>query len=304
MNTEEQKYETDKPRGMNRWLVAIIVIIIASAISWVMVTNLAVSKSDYASEIKGINNTIGHITDSAASLGNFASYQNSRIDTLTDATQAHFDEVNNSIADANNRIDDSNNKISQTQSDLAVVKAQADNLKTQTDNLKTQTDTLKTQSTTLTSKLASVSQEADNTKSNLDTLNTKVNSLAAGLQITPSVSSGIITLTIQSDIAQTVAFRIDFRPTSDMPQAATLDASLAALYTTPPVTLTANLPVRGDYILFWSASAYHLGLISFTTMGTSLAAGTNTKSITFTTSGTYEILITPEYPTGTSTGSW
>lgn len=286
--------------------VILVTVLISSLITWGLITGLTTSKSVYAADINRIYNNIAHMKDSSASLDNFTGYQNSRIDSLTDFTQTHFDEVNNSISDANGRIsdankriDDSNNKISQTQSDLAGVKAQAD-------NLKTQTDTLTTQYNQLNNTLTTVSQTASDTKSALDTLTSKVNSLAGGLQITPSVSSGSIDLAIQSDIAQTVAFRIDFRPTSDIPEAATMDAALAALYGTPPVTLTAGSVVRGDYTLFWSTtdSHYHLGLISFITMGTSLIAGTNTKTITYSTAGTYEILITPEYPTGTSTGSW
>ena len=86
-----------------------------------------------------------------------------------------------------------------------------------------------------------------------------------------------------------------------------IDEVYQSLYTTPPVTLTAGSAVRGDYALFWNTSdnMYYLGLISFDTMGTYLAAGANTKSITYsTTSDNYEILITPENLTGTSTGSW
>jgi hypothetical protein len=207
----------------------------------------------------------------------------------------------------NNSIIDSNNKISQTQADLAGVKTQANNLKTQTDSLKTQTDALGTQATQLGSQLTTVSQKTDTTKTSLDSLTTKVAGLAPGLQITPSWSSGYITLTINSDIAQTIAFKLDFRPTSDMPTAVnTMDAALATLYVAPPVALTAGSAVRGDYTLFWSTSdsTYHVGGISFITMGTALTAGANTKTISYSTSGSYEILIIPIYPTGTPTGSW
>jgi archaellum component FlaC len=230
----------------------------------------------------------------------FTDYQNTRIDDLTDNTQTQFDEVNNSLADTNNQI-------GQTQSDLAGVKTQANNLKTQTDNLQNQTNTLTTQSTQLTSQLATVKQTASNTQTSLNTLTTKVNGLAPGLQIVPSSSSSTITLTINSDVAQTIAFDIEFRPTTDMPtSSATMDAAMAALYTAPPVTLTAGSSVRGDYTLYWNTTdnTYHVGQVSFITMATSLSAGTNTKSITYSTSGTYEILITPVYPTGTSTGIW
>jgi hypothetical protein len=89
-----------------------------------------------------------------------------------------------------------------------------------------------------------------------------------------------------------------------MPQLATMDTSLAALYSAPPVSLTAGSSVRGDYTLYWDTSnnMYDLGMINFLTNSTSLTAGLNTKTITYSTSGTYQILITPEYTIGT--GSW
>ena len=281
-----------KTREVNIWLVAFIAILIASILNWFMVINLAAPKSDYASEINRINNSMGHMDDSATSLDNFTNYQNTQINDLSDNTQAQFDEVNGSITDTNN-------KITQTQNDLLGVEAKANNLQTQTNDLAAQ-------STQLGNQLTTVSQEGENNSNALGTLSATVNGLPAGLQITPSVSSGTINLSINSGITQTIAFKLEFRPTSDVPQVATMDAALAALYNNPPVTLTAGSSVRGDYTLYWnpSDSLYHLGLITFITMGTSLTAGANTKSITYTTSGTYEILITPIYPTGTSTGSW
>ena len=292
--------EANKTRGVNVWLVALVAILITTLINWLMVTNLAAPKTVYASEINKINNSVGHMNDSATSLTVFTDYQNTRIDNLNDTTQSQFDDVNSSITDANN-------KIGQVQNDLAGVKTQANNLKTQTDSLQNQTNTLTTQSTKLTSQLTNVSQTATNTQTSLNTLTTLVNGLAPGLQIVPSATSSTITLEIDSDDAQIVAFNIVFRPTTDMPtSSATMDAAMAILYAAPPVTLTAGSSVRGDYTLYWNTtdSTYYVGQISFITMGTSLTAGNNTKTITFATSGTYEILITPVYLTGTSAGSW
>jgi archaellum component FlaC len=288
-----------KNNGVNVWLAAIAIVLVTTLINWFLVTNLAAPKTVYAADINKINNSMSHVNDSTTSLNNFTNYENTRIDTLSDDTQNQFDDVNNSITD-------SNNKISQTQADLAGVKTQANNLKTQTDSLKTQTDTLGTQATQLGSQLTTVSQKADTVKTALDSLTTKVNGLAPGIQITAVADSSTITLKINSDVAQTLAFHIEFRPTIDMPQSATTDDSLIALYITPPVTLSAGSQVRGDYTLYWDTtdSLYHIGEISFTTMRTSLNAGANTKTITYTTSDTCEILITPIYPTGTSTGSW
>ena len=75
------------------------------------------------------------------------------------------------------------------------------------------------------------------------------------------------------------------------------------------MALTAGSSVRGDYMLYWNDTykSYDLGLISFITTETTLSAGSNTKTMTYTandSTATYEILITPLYETGTSTGSW
>jgi uncharacterized phage infection (PIP) family protein YhgE len=222
------------------------------------------------------------------------------------------------LDDANNAIADANNKISQTQNGLAGVITQANNLQNQTNSLQSQTNSvqnqanslqnqtnsLTSQTTQLNNQLTNVSQTAAGTQTALTALTATVNSLPTGLQITPSVSSNNISLSINSSIAQTVAFEIVFVPTTDVPQSDTMDASLAALYAAPPVTLTAGSSVRGDYTLYWNTSdnLYHLGMINFLTNSTSLTTGINIKTITYSTSGTFQILITPEYTTGT--GLW
>jgi uncharacterized phage infection (PIP) family protein YhgE len=252
-----------------------------------------------------------HITDSTSSLNDFTSYQDSQIETLSNNTKSELGDANNAIADANN-------EISQTQSGLATVstetnnlqnqtsslQSQTSNLQNQTSSLQNQTNSLTSQTTQLSSQLKNVSQTAAGTQTALTALTATVNSLPTGLQITPSVSSNTISLSINSSIAQTVALEIVFVPTADMPQLATMDTSLAALYSAPPVSLTAGSSVRGDYTLYWDTSnnVYDLGMINFLTNSTSLTAGLNTKTITYSTSGTYQILITPEYTTGT--GSW
>jgi CII-binding regulator of phage lambda lysogenization HflD len=299
MKSQKSNEDMKRATGVNMWLIAIVTIIIASLINWFMVTNLAAPKSVYASDINKINNSMSHINDSTTSLNVFTDHQNTLIGNLADSTQTQFDEVNNSIVDTNNNLSQTESSLSQTQSDLSSVKSQENNLKTQTDSLATQSNQLNSQLTT-------VNQKADNTKTSLDTLTTKVSGLAPGIQIIPTMSSGTISLSIRSDIAQTVAFKLEFRPTTEMSQLATMDAALTALYTTPPVTVTAGSSVRGDYTLYWNTSdnLYHLGIISFITEGTSLSVGANSRTITVVTSGSFEILITPLYPTGTSTGSW
>ena len=306
MTMQENKNYKTKRGAVNVWLVAFVAILVASLLSWFMLNDLATSKTIFNSEINKITNSLEHINDADSSAVSFTSYQDNLINNLSDNTQSQFGSVNNAINDANTQI-------SQTQTNLAVVNTQVNNLQTQanalqtqTGSLQAQTSTLATQSTQLNTQLTTASQTASSTQTALAKLTASVASLPSGLQITPSVSSGAITLSINSSVAQTVAFDIEFRPTTDMPQLATMDASLAALYTAPPVVLTAGAPVRGDYTLYWNTpdSLYHLGTINFLTMGTSLVSGLNTKTITYVSSGSYQILITPEYVTGTSTGSW
>jgi hypothetical protein len=290
----ENRAGEKQSKGINGWLILMVAIIIASIISWLLVTNLAAPKSDYAAEITRINNSLSHMKDSATSLDKFTGYQSSRIDDLTDSTQTKFDEIDGSFKEVDSKITTANNKINETQGNLT--------------GLNTQVDAVATQTTQINSQLTTVTQEADTTKTALDTLTTQVNNQTNGVQISPTESSGSITLNIKSDTSRTVAFQIVFRPTSDMPQTATMDSALSALYSAPPVTLTAGSSVRGDYTLFWSTSdsKYHLGQISFITMGTALTTGSQTKSISYTaSSGTYEVLVSVEYPTGAySTGTW
>jgi peptidoglycan hydrolase CwlO-like protein len=300
--------DTRKTRGINVWLVAAAGVLAASLISFLIVTNLAAPKSVYAADVSKIDNSVNHQNDATTSLNNFISFENNKIDNLSDDTQSQFDSTNGLIADANS-------SINQTQDDLSTVKTQVNNLKTQSDSLQNQATTLQaqtsglaTQATQLNTQLATVSQTATNTQTALTKLTATVSGLPAGLQITPSANTNSITLNINSSAAQTIAFEIEFRPTTDMPTSvATMDAALSALYVSPPVTLTAgSSAVRGDYTLYWDTtdSTYHVGQISFLTTGTALTVGLNSKTLNYVTSGQYEILITPVYITGTSTGSW
>jgi uncharacterized coiled-coil protein SlyX len=309
----KKKNYLNKISGINIWLIAVGAILIASTISWFMVRDMAVSKSLVNSEINAITNSLNHLNDANSNVVSFTGYQDNLINGLGDKTQSQIDSVNDSITDANNQIKQTNTnleavttQVSSLQTQTGALQTQTNALQTQTNTLQTQTSGLATQTTQLNTQLTTVNQTVSSAQTALTALTAKVNALPAGIQITPTVSSGTISLSIISTIAQTLAFEIEFRPTSDMPQLATMDASLSALYTTPPVTLTAGSSVRGDYALYWntSDSLYHLGGITFSTMRTSLAAGTTTKSITFSTTGSYEIIITPEYITGTSTGSW
>jgi cell division protein FtsL len=303
----------NKLSRVNIWLITVVAILIASVISWFMVSNMAVSKSFLNSEINTITNSLNHLNDANSNVVSFTGYQDNLINSLGNKTQSQIDSVNSSITDANNQIKQTNTNLSGLTTQVNGLQTQANTLQTQTgalqtqtDNLQTQTSGLATQTTQLNTQLTTVNQTVSSAQTALTALTTKVNGLPAGIQITPTVSSGTISLSIISTVAQTIAFNITFKPTADMPQLATMDTSLAALYTTPPVTLTAGSSVRGDYTLYWNTtdSLYHLGEITFLTMRTALAAGTTTRSITFATTGSYEIIITPEYITGTSTGSW
>jgi archaellum component FlaC len=310
--------------------ILIVVVIACSAISWTLVTRLATPKSIYAADITKINNTVGHMRDLENGLNSYASVQNSKINDLSDSTQVSLDSANNKISEVNVRAD-------KIQADVATVSSHADNLGSQLTTQSTQfgnqisevkqqisdarsaTDSLTNNFNTLTANSATLS-------TNLNTLTATVNGITGGTQVTPSVSysstnggTGSITLEIESGIAQTMAFRVEFRPTADLAQAATMDASLSALYAAPAVTLnetsTGGTAVRGDYNLYWSTtdSKYHLGTVIFMTQETYLYAGPNSKTLYFSykagTAPSFEILVTPvcaaaSTSTGASPATW
>ncbi len=257
---------------------SILIIIICSLISWALVWILTAPKSSYLADISRIDTTLGHMQDMETGLNNLANSQSTRLDNI----DSKADKIQNDLTGLK----------TQTESDIS--------------KLKTQTDSLTAQSTQLSTQLSSTSKKADDTAKTVDTLKTKVDSIISGLQITPQVSGNTISLSIKSDSIQQIAFRIEFRPTYDMVRSETsLEAALKALYTTPPITVIAGtIAVRGDYVLYWSGNYYHVARIVFITPRTQLSAGTQTKNITCSVTSGYEILITPEYPTGATTGSW
>lgn len=303
-------------KSINPWLLAILIVILCAGISLVLIFTLTASKSDVTSQINGISNTLGHVTDAETGLDNFSNNQNSKLDSMSEDTQVKIDEVNG-------KIDNSNTEISQIQNNVSTIKAQTDNLQTSTDSLTSQYNHLNDQ-------LNTTSTEADDTKSAVDALSTTVNGLATGLQIIPTVSTstdssgnitGTINLALHSSVAQAISFKVEFRSTSVLSETTVnnkMDEVLQLLYGMPPITLTVGTtPVRGDYTIFWNTatSKYCLGTTLFITPLTSLTAGSNTKQITFTipkntttmtnpSTYTFDTLISPEYPTGTSTGVW
>ena len=237
MAMQNNKNYPIKEKGNNVWLVALIAILVGSVLSWVMVYSLAASKSVFNAEINKINNSLAHMGDANSSMVSFTGYQDNLLNSLSDSMQSQFSNVNNAISDANKQI-------SQTKTNLTAVTNQVNSLQTQIGTLQTQTGTLQTQSNTLqtqssnqatqltqlNTQLTTLNQTAANTQTALTTLTAKVNALPAGLQITPSVSSNTITLTINSSVAQTVAFNIEFRPTTDFPTTkATMDGGACGI---------------------------------------------------------------------------
>ena len=204
MATPENKWRWKGSGGASIWLAAIVSIIAAAAVSWIIVATLAMTKTEYAAGMeqvtKQVDNTVGHLKDSTASLDNFTSFQNARIDDLSENTQAKLDALNSSI-------DTTSGKVSQAQDDLAKVKSQTDSLTTQYNKLNDQITTVSQAKTTLDS----LTSTTNDNKNKLDNLTTKVNGITSGIQIVPSYSSGTITLTIQSSLSQMLAFRVDFR---------------------------------------------------------------------------------------------
>ena len=321
-----------KSGGMGGWKLALTIIgvvVASAAISWGMLSYYATPKSEAQSEITKINNTVGHIKDMTTGLDNFAGNQNTKIDNLTDDTQSRFDVTDKQIGDANSKID-------KTQSDLAGVKSEADNLTAQTSQLSSQLSGVsqrvtaaQTEADTLTTAVNTVNTNISTVNTNINTLTTAVNGIVGGLQITPTVTSsstnggtGYISLSINSSIAQTLAFKVEFRPTVDLAlNNSTYEGLLKALYTsaTTPVNLyetsSSGTAVRGDYVVYYNTSdtKFHVGEIVFITQETSLSAGATSETLYFTyatgTAPSFEVLITPEHEassttTGASPSTW
>jgi predicted nucleic acid-binding Zn-ribbon protein len=339
------KVVTEKKRGISRWWIvysALITVFICSVISWALISTLAANKSEHASDITQINNTLGHIKDMTTGLNNYANYQDN-------STQTRFDDVDSEILGINNELDDNLDQHDQINNDIADVK---NNLTSAVAAVKTKTDNL---DTTLTSLNTAVNDSSSGLKAKVDNLNTTVNDASSGLkakvdnlnttvngsgsglktkvdnltstvneisglQIIPTITTasggGTISLAIistQTVTSRIIAFRVEFRPNSNVVQSATMDASLAALYGTPPVTLrpggSSSTAVGADhttYDLYWSSGAYHLESITFNTEGTSIAKGDQTKTLAYTYTGSisYDVAITPEYESSTtSTGA-
>jgi hypothetical protein len=209
-----------------------------------------------------------------------------------------------------------------TKSDLNTLSASVTNVKTTSDSLDKD---LNDSTSGLKSKVSSLDTTVTGLKTKADALTTSVNAIAGGLQIVPTITTatggGAISLAINSNqtvTSQIVAFRVEFRPTAAVTQLTTMDLSLAALYTTPPVVLktgsSSGTAVAADhtiYNLYWASSTYNLGSITFKTKGTSIAKGAQTKTLAYTYTGStvYDVVITPEFEstttsTGTTAGTW
>jgi len=340
--------EIRKSRTLSgRWIAvtALITVLICSAISWALISNLAMAKSEYTSDINSINNTIGHMQDAAVGLDSYASYQGITIRTK-------LDNIESDIIGINNDLIDNKNEDAKTRADISAVKdglsslsaslaAAGTKAQTQADSLDTKirdsmsgvnnilsafsssVSAAETKANSLNSAVASLNTTINDPSSGLTAkvgnLTTTVNGIS-GLQIIPTISAssggGTISLAINSNqtvTSQIIAFSVEFRPTSDVAQATTMDASLAALYGAPPVTLnpggSSSAAVAADhttYDLYWASGAYHLGGINFETKGTSIVKGAQTKTLAYTYTGStsYDVTITPEFESGTtSTGA-
>jgi hypothetical protein len=258
-----------------KWLsVCMAIIVVCSLISWAMVTGLAAPKSDYTDNIKRLDDSVSHIKDSVTGLDRLQT-------TQTNDNLNRFDDIDLAVSDVTDRI-------GQAETGVGDLKSQADNL-----------------NITVTG----INSTVNSVKTDVDTLKAKRN---GAISVIPSYTdNSTITLSITTDTSQTVAFELEFRPTTEIQLTdTTLDAVLKTLYTASPqlVTLSAgSTSIRGDYNIYWKGNTtnkYYLRNITFITPRTSLIAGTQTKTLNYTDVGAYEIIVSPIYITGASTGSW
>ena len=93
----------------------LLTVTVSSLITWGLIDGLATPKTAFTTDtnssvntidhINGLVNTIDHMKDSATSLNSFTGYVNNRVDTLTDSTQTHFDEVEGRMTNDETNID-------------------------------------------------------------------------------------------------------------------------------------------------------------------------------------------------------
>jgi peptidoglycan hydrolase CwlO-like protein len=316
MENPEAKYKQSKSKNSFYYMKWALLIVGIGVLTWgvyAYVTTIKSDNSNNSGAVLAINNQLGHIDDRTTGLDNLATYQDNKLNTLSDDTQRKFEETDSQITTLQNDLTDTQSKLTDTQNSLTDANTNITNLQNSLSDTQTNLDTVHSDVSTLQNDLADVKTDLSNKaeQTDLTALSKQVSELASGLQITPSISGNTISLLIKSDVAQTIAFDIEFRPTTDMPQLTGLDTSMQGLYGTPPVVLTVGTKsVSPDFRMTFSPTAgggdgkYHLQKIIFITQGTALTAGSQIKTITFTTTGSYEVLITPVYVTGNSTGSW
>jgi archaellum component FlaC len=325
--------------GVSKWWIAAIVLaalLICSAVSWALISNLAISKSNYTSEIADISDDIGHMQDTLNGLNSYASYQNNTLQAQFNDIESKILSINSDIgtSDADNSSAQNNilldinsiqNSLASLSSSLSGVSAEAGSLNTAVNSLNSELATLQTNvaslSTAINDPTTGLKTQVNNLSSQVNNLSATVNGIS-GMQIVPSITAttggGKISLAINSTqtvTSQLVAFSVTFYPQTVVVEATTshtMDAVLAALNVTPPVTLTpggssgtAVAAGNINYSLYWASPDYNLGSITFLTAGTSIIKGTQTKTLAYTVTGstTYNVVITPEFePASNSAG--
>ncbi|AKG52876.1 hypothetical protein DGWBC_0188 [Dehalogenimonas sp. WBC-2] len=255
--------------GGGMFAIILVTILICCGVSLGLTSTLAAPKSEYASEIASINNSLGHLKDSTSNLDSFLTYQN----------------------------DDVQSKIFDLENDILVVNADLANNNTKDDTQNTAINALK-----------------------ID-----VNSIGS-LQVIPTVTpiqrtltngdkiydSGTISLAInssQSMASQIVAFRVEFTPIGstgpilDEAGNPDLDWALQQLYASMPIELkpggSDKLSIPVDHIqynVYFTLGGYYLKSIEFTTKGTSISKGSQTKILAYTLNNAsinYDVKVTP-----------
>ena len=315
-------------RVISKWWIfvtALITVLICSAISWMLISNSTVAKTEYTSDITEMNNTIGHLQDAIAGLDSYASYQNSTIQTKLNDINSELIGINNDLNDINNDFINNNNEHNTFYNDISDIKVRLDSISASLTEVTARVSGLDTAIVGINTAVANINTAIADIKTMAADLDTTVNSLTStvnqisGLQIIPTItkstSGGTISLAINSNqtvTSQIVAFSVEFSAKSDIPLKDTLDASLQNLYEGPPLILypggSGKPAVTVDHItynLYWASGKYHLGSITFQTIGTSIAKGANTKTLVYTLTGStvYDIVVTPGFePATTSAG--
>ena len=300
---DESKYEPPesikkdvKKETMDNNLKSFIPAVIVSGVLLIFCLVFFVSRNDFTANTQGMMATQDKLkSDITAQINN----QNTSIEQKISNAQTNMNNQVNQVQSAlsnyapKSSVDALGGLSGQVTNQLATAKTNQDAaiaavIKDVNDKLAAQT-----------SNTATAVQSAKDSVSALDTRVTNfINApKVSGVQLTANVSGGQISLGINSDQNQYVAFRVIFRLVSgNFSNSATSDDFVKSLYATQPVSLSTNIVLVPEYKYNYVGGLWNLTQVVFTTPRTAIEQGYQNKTMSYSfndATRTYEVMIEP-----------